>query len=311
MAGPKFMDLPAEIQIKIIQLAIPPMILPEYLFADGKIGISNERDATRAIMATCHTFRNLLLKARPLTGHNSAGQEFTFDCERDALLVMGTNLPGFLKTPRIPNLHAVRRLVTLHPFPIGWASYTPMQRRLLRSWQPWAINVMGHHPRYTAYEENLPFETSFPIAQELGSLHEMDVVVKTAPGWHISSFQQHGPQPEHRRADPVSGDLNHPVHHTGIRWIHPRLDDYVNIDEVPMIGLHGYSKTRRDWRNQRIQEFSQGGQWAGFRVYLESEEVEFRPLTWDEVQPMIHRRQQPQNGRQLLENQDPEFVSRV
>ncbi|SCO03053.1 uncharacterized protein FFMR_07364 [Fusarium fujikuroi] len=266
MAGPEFMDLPAEIQTKIVQLAIPPMVLAEYLFMDGKIGINNERDATSAIMATCHKFRNLLLKARPLTGRNSTGQVFTFDSERDALLVMGMNIPDSLKTPQVPNIHAVRRLVALHPFPIGWASYTYMQRTILRSRQPWAINVTDHHPRDTAYEENLPFETSFPIAQELGSLR--------------------------------------------LRWTNPRLDDYDDIEEIPIIGLHGYSKTRRDWRSQRSQEFSQGGQWAGFRVYLESEEVEFRPLTWDEVEPIIHREQQLQNGRQLLGNQDLELVSR-
>ncbi|KLP04740.1 Uncharacterized protein Y057_11878 [Fusarium fujikuroi] len=227
MAGPEFMDLPAEIQTKIVQLAIPPMVLAEYLFMDGKIGINNERDATSAIMATCHKFRNLLLKARPLTGRNSTGQVFTFDSERDALLVMGMNIPDSLKTPQVPNIHA-----------------------------------------------------------------------------------QYGTQPEHRRADLVLGDLNHPVHHTGLRWTNPRLDDYDDIEEIPIIGLHGYSKTRRDWRSQRSQEFSQGGQWAGFRVYLESEEVEFRPLTWDEVEPIIHREQQLQNGRQLLGNQDLELVSR-
>ncbi|VTT62728.1 unnamed protein product [Fusarium fujikuroi] len=284
MAGPEFMDLPAEIQTKIVQLAIPPMVLAEYLFMDGKIGINNERDATSAIMATCHKFRNLLLKARPLTGRNSTGQVFTFDSERDALLVMGMNIPDSLKTPQVPNIHAVRRLVALHPFPIGWASYTYMQRTILRSRQPWAINDLF--------------------------VRWMDVVIKTAPGWYISSFQQYGTQPEHRRADLVLGDLNHPVHHTGLRWTNPRLDDYDDIEEIPIIGLHGYSKTRRDWRSQRSQEFSQGGQWAGFRVYLESEEVEFRPLTWDEVEPIIHREQQLQNGRQLLGNQDLELVSR-
>ncbi|KAG7414351.1 hypothetical protein Forpe1208_v007027 [Fusarium oxysporum f. sp. rapae] len=78
-----------------------------------------------------------------------------------------------------------------------------------------------------------------------------------------------------------------------------------------MIGLHGYSKTGRDRRNPRSQEYAQGGQWAGFRFHLETQEVEFRPLTWDEVDPIVHRRIQPQQGRNLPDNQDPEFVARV
>ncbi|CZR49861.1 uncharacterized protein FPRO_16068 [Fusarium proliferatum ET1] len=290
MTGTGFMDLPSENQIKIIQLAIPPMVLPEHLTMSGSMTVGNERNATHAIMATCRKLRSLLLKARPLTGHNSTGQAFTFDVERDSLLVIRMNIPANLKTPQIPNLHG---------------------RAFLRSPHPWAINVKQHNPLDTSYEESLPFETDFPIAQEIGSLQEMVVVVQTAPGWYISSFQQFGPQPEHRRADPVLGDLNHPVHHTGLRWTNPQLDDDLYSEEVPMIGLHGYSKTRRDWRNPRSQEYSQGGQWAGFRVYLESQEVEFRPLTWDEVEPIVHRQKQPETGRKLLGDKDPEFVSRV
>ncbi|KAF5595331.1 hypothetical protein FPCIR_4491 [Fusarium pseudocircinatum] len=311
MAGPGLMDLPVEILIKIIQLAIPPMVLPEELHLVGWMSNPNERAATGAIMGVCHKFRNLLLKTRPLTGHAVAGQKFTFDVERDTLLVHSMNIPDFLKTPRLPNLHAVRRLVTLLDYPIGWGSYDYLQRTLLGLRQPWAINVMAHDALDTAYEENLPFETSFTVAQELGSLWEIGIVIQNAPGWYIDSFQQFGPQPEHRRTDPASGSLPQPIHHTGLRWTNPRLEHYKDRYEIPMIGLHGYSNTRRDRRNPRQQEYSQGGQWAGFRIYLETQEVEFRPLTWDEVEPLVHQQKQPENGRKLREGQDPEFVSRI
>ncbi|KAF4500396.1 heterokaryon incompatibility het-6 [Fusarium agapanthi] len=311
MAGPGFMDLPAEIQIQIIQLAIPPMVLPGHLTTGGRIVSTNEHETIRAIMATCHKFRNLLFKTRPLTGRSSTtGQAFTFDPERDILLVKGMNIPAFLKSAQVPRLHAVRRLITCRQFPIGWDSTPFTQISLLLRREPWAINPTEHDRIYTSYEERLPFQTTFPVAHKLGSLQEMDVVIQTAPGWHISTLQRPGPQPEHRRTVPVLGDLKLPVHHTGLRWTNPRLDDDDSF-EVPMIGLHGYSKTRRDRRNSRSQEYSQGGQWAGFRIYLETEEVEFRPLTWDEVEPIVHRQKQPETGRKLPDHQDPEFVSRV
>ncbi|KAF5618359.1 hypothetical protein F52700_12308 [Fusarium sp. NRRL 52700] len=311
MTGPGLMDLPTEIQIKIIQLAIPPMILPEHVTVSGLIMTSNEHDAIRAIMATCHKFRSLLRKTRPLTGRSYRNdQKFTFDVERDALLVRCMNIPALLKSADVPNLHTVRRLISLRQCPLAWDFFPYMQRELLFRKMPWAISPTQDDRIYTAFEEGLPFQTSFPVAQKLGSLREIDLVIQTAPGWHISSLQQFGPQPEPRRTDPELGDLKYPVHHTGLRWINTRLDDYECV-EVPMIGLHGYSKTNRDRRSRRNLEYSQGGQWAGFRIYLETEEVEFRPLTWDEVEPIVHRQKQPENGRKLPGLQDPEFVSRV
>ncbi|KAG5767928.1 hypothetical protein H9Q72_004355 [Fusarium xylarioides] len=312
MAGPGLMDLPVEILIKIIQLAIPPMVLPEHLTHHGRLEISNEREATRAIMATCHKLRNILLKTRPLTGRSSStGQEFTFDVERDALLVRSVNIPALLKCTQVPYLHAVRRLISFRRYPVGWNYLAWRPRKYLIQKEPWAVKPTEYDPFHTAYEDGLQFKTSFPVAQKPGSLREMDVVIQTAPGFHIDSFQQFGPQPEHRRTDPASGSLSQSIHHTGLRWTNPRLKSYEKVCEIPMIGLHGYSKAHRDRRNPRQQEFSQGGQWAGFRIYLETQEVEFRPLTWDEVESIVHRQKQPETGRKLPRGQDPEFVSRI
>ncbi|KAF5565824.1 hypothetical protein FPHYL_4042 [Fusarium phyllophilum] len=297
MAGPGLMDLPVEILIKIIQLAIPPMVLPEHLTHHGRLEISNEREATRAIMATCHKLRNILLKTRTLTGRSSStGQEFTFDVERDALLVKSVNIPALLKSTQVPNLHAVRRLISFRRYPVVWNYLAWRPRKYLIQKEPWAVKPTEYDPFHTAYEDGLQFDTSFPVAQKLGSLREMDVF---------------GPQPEHRRTDPASGSLSQPIHHTGLLWTNPRLKSYEKVCEIPKIGLHGYSKTRRDRRNPRQQEFSQGGQWAGFRIYLETQGVEFRPLTWDEVEPIVHRQKQPETGRKLPRGQDPEFVSRI
>jgi hypothetical protein len=311
MTGPGLLDLPVEILIKIIQLAIPPMVLPEDLHVVGWMTNLNERAATIAIMGVCHKFRNLLLKTRPLTGYASTGQKFTFDVERGTLLVHGMNIPDFLKTHQLPNLHCVRLLASFLPYTIGWASYDYLQRTIRGLRRPWAIDVMSHDPLDTAYEENLPFEISFTVAQELGSLWEIGLVIETAPGWYIDSFQQFGPQPEHRRIDPASGSPGQPIHHTGPRWTNDRFEYCRDRYEIPMIGLHGYSKTRRDRRNPHQQEYSQGGQWAGFRVYLETQEVEFRPLTWDEVEHLAHHQQQPGNEPKFLQALDPEFVSQI
>ncbi|KAF5965366.1 heterokaryon incompatibility het-6 [Fusarium coicis] len=52
MTGLRLLDLPVEILIKIIQLAIPPMVLPEDLHVVGWMTNPNERAATIAIMGT-------------------------------------------------------------------------------------------------------------------------------------------------------------------------------------------------------------------------------------------------------------------
>ncbi|KAF5247650.1 hypothetical protein FANTH_6272 [Fusarium anthophilum] len=178
-------------------------------------------------MATCHKFRSILLKTRALTVRSSTtGQRFTFDVEREALLVRGANIPALLEDDDVPYLHAVRRLISLRQCSIGWESLYPMDREVLLLRMPWAINATEEDRVYTSFEEGLPFQTSFPVAQKLCSLREMDLVIQHAPGWHISSLQQFGPRPEHRRTEPVLGDLKHPVHHTGLRWTNPRLEDY-------------------------------------------------------------------------------------
>ncbi|KAG7414350.1 Heterokaryon incompatibility protein 6, OR allele [Fusarium oxysporum f. sp. rapae] len=195
-----FMNLPVEIQIKIIQLAIPPMVLPEHITTTGRV-VSNERVATSGITETCNIFRRLLLKARPLVGHTSAGQLFTFDPERDTLLVKGMNIPAFLTTPQIPNLHAIRRLMTFSRFPTlpveqdysgAVAQYHGAY--LLRARLPWALNGSAFGGLMsTSPWEHIPFETSLGVAHGMQSLQEMVVVVQNAAERHIPSFQQHGP----------------------------------------------------------------------------------------------------------------------
>lgn len=82
---------------------------------------------------------------------------------------------------------------------------------------PMVPPVMSHDPLDTAYEESLPFETSFTVAQELGSLWEIGLVIETAPGCYINSFQQFGPSQQSKL---VAHNISRPLLSTTYTNLH-------------------------------------------------------------------------------------------
>ncbi|KAH7203535.1 hypothetical protein DER44DRAFT_779535 [Fusarium oxysporum] len=76
---------------------------------------------------------------------------------------------------------------------------------------------------------------------------------------------------------------------TGIAWNLPgrdRLSDPEDLEGVPVpisrygipnIGFNAYSRGN----------ISLGGNWAGFRFWVDNNKVEFSPLCWQEVEPLI------------------------
>jgi hypothetical protein len=177
----------------------------------------------------------------------------------------------------------------------------------------------------------------FPLLEEATvSVEQM------SRSWHISGFQMEGPDVVAPRDNGESWGLNRVGPHdreaaryfqargieadSGLPWDLPYTNfstnhgclisqpediaPHVNQHDIsmlpqdrPYIGLHGYSRGTR----------SLGGKWAGFRYYPQTQKVEFTPLAWHEVKPIIHRLGYNNFvvGRPLPGGTDPQFIGRV
>ncbi|KAF5718678.1 P-type ATPase (mediates high-affinity potassium or sodium uptake) [Fusarium globosum] len=111
----------------------------------------------------------------------------------------------------------------------------------------WETLVTQEEPQEQTFAE-MPFDSSLPIWPRTPMLKEFTLTSAVCgPDWHIDSFQQYGPE------------------------VSPRDWRY-----TPWISTHGYSSQSG---LQRV------GKWPGFRYWTETRKIEFRPLSWPEVQP--------------------------
>ncbi|KAG5743959.1 hypothetical protein H9Q69_013289 [Fusarium xylarioides] len=153
----------------------------------------------------------------------------------------------------------------------------------------------------------MPMEKNLPIFSRLPKVKNLSLIVENAGReWNIEGFQMFGPDVVGlrfhgndwgmaRAGDHSYEAQNHFLDH-GIRadtrtpWEFPNGWDYLsNPDDVsqyspgdarfspPNIGFYGYSRGN----------VSLGGQWAGFRLWVAEQKVEFSPLSWWEVEPLI------------------------
>ncbi|KAF5614142.1 uncharacterized protein FSUBG_22 [Fusarium subglutinans] len=153
----------------------------------------------------------------------------------------------------------------------------------------------------------MPMESDLPIFSRLPKAKNLSLIIENVGReWHVEGCQMFGPDvvgPRFRgndwgirRAGSHSIEAqNHFLDH-GIRadtrtpWTFPagwdRLSDPLDRSDYspsdarfspPTIGFYGYSRGN----------VSLGGQWAGFRLWVNENKVEFSPLSWWEVEPLI------------------------
>ncbi|TXC01921.1 hypothetical protein FocTR4_00009299 [Fusarium oxysporum f. sp. cubense] len=170
----------------------------------------------------------------------------------------------------------------------------------------------------------MPFEYSSPICSRTPMLKAFTLVIDACErGWHIEGFQQYGPNTISRRPpnnlwgiarrDPWQehGSFNNVASlrlpsDTGIPWMFTTMVDNLSDprdlirgasrQDVPRIGFHGYSRGN----------MSQGGKWPGFRYWTETKKIDFRPLSWAEVQPCMKDYHRISSWRS-----HPEFIARL
>ncbi|KAF5634709.1 hypothetical protein F52700_5902 [Fusarium sp. NRRL 52700] len=326
-----------------MEYVIPPMSTPidhsvhnhaPYVAVGRLMSVSKE---FRQVVETLHRIKAITVA--------EGKTKFTMDPIRDTLVVFRMAIPkpnpdnSWIRSMKAAGYEVddlalpIRRLIAFNHYPMQPRSQDPAGF-ISRTYRAQTV-------ANTLVWKDEPFETDLPMFSRFPFLEEAVVSVSMMTRmWHISGFQMEGPDVVAPRPNDETWGFNRVGHNaaaaryfedkgiqadTGIPWafppsvftthhaslisqpedIHPHVnprDIFIHQQHRPFIGLYGYSRGTR----------SLGGKWAGFRYHTKTQRIQFSPLAWHEVEPIVHRLgYDPSPGRPLANEADPQFVARV
>ncbi|KAG5742959.1 hypothetical protein H9Q70_014325 [Fusarium xylarioides] len=343
MAFP-FSKLPMEVKVAIVGYLIPPMSSP----IDYGVHRQAPYVAVGELKRVSKDFKQVIEAVHYIKAIAVADGriKFTMNPIQDSLVVFWMAIPkpnpdsSWLRSMKAAGYEVddealpIRRLIVSNHYPMQPLSQDPMGYISRTNRAQTVANTLRW--------KNEPFETDLPMFSRFPFLEEAAVSVSMMTRmWHISGFQMEGPDVEAPRPNGESWGFNRVGSYnataaryfedkgiqadTGIPWafppsvftthhaslisqpedMHPSVNPrsvFIHPLDQPFIGLYGYSRGTR----------SLGGKWAGFRYYTQTQKVQFSPLAWYEVEPIVHRLgYDPSPGRPLPGAADPQFVARV
>ncbi|EWG50007.1 hypothetical protein FVEG_09345 [Fusarium verticillioides 7600] len=306
-----FERLPIELKIKIIRLAIPST--PARFVRNGfQVCLVNgwgheDEEELRRFRASCPEIKAICDQIRYFVVCLRGKAVYRLDPLHDTFKI---NVPVPWYLSGIPQKKRPES---------SQQAGLPIRRMVYWTLEPWiSTEAQGSVPSDARETfSQLPFDSSLPIWQYTPKLKAFTLVIdKCDWSWHIESFQQYGPGTSARnnihsllpygftnagslRLQSDTGitwmlDPTRTLHHYGYPGDPLTSSPSAFWPYPPMIGLHGYSRGSR----------SQGGKWAGFRYWTETKKIEFRPLSWPEVEDAMEDRQRDRRWHH-------EFVARL
>ncbi|KAF4955612.1 hypothetical protein FGADI_4447 [Fusarium gaditjirri] len=290
MASFNFKDLPTEIRQNVILNALPSVTVPHRYYLSNishiyevfdEQTLKNIVDTHPDVASLSNCIRSVKAIAQDGTPVMSSvfGVELRLDPKNDTFKAMEMRLPAV----RPSESWNPQQVVGYHKYALPFENIVNVAYRtwLARGRAPPSNgNTTAAGPSTGPVAPptppnyyNIPFHKDLPIFARLPKAKNLSLIVEYADReWHIDGFQI-------RR---IPAD-------TGIAWDMPARDMLSNPEDlegipasnlrhsIPNIGLHGYSRGA----------LSLGGNWAGFRFYPGSPKIEFSPLSWEEVEPLI------------------------
>ncbi|KAF9775819.1 hypothetical protein IL306_006045 [Fusarium sp. DS 682] len=295
--GKSFLDFSEKTQLRILEYAIPPLVVPcdaknknqDTVISEGERSLEPLKLSCRKVYNIIKNMRNVeafeLPIRRPLGcvfQHDSwdviqgpaisspLRMAFSFDPSVDILRVWNMKLPNVENSQRVSGTAhlPVQRLISMW---IDQRSRSILPgdgaKRSTDSIEYWVYKSQSFDERFRQAGD--PPTNGIPPGQHIGEPWS-NGVMNPPPG------------PEEYRC-PVQG-----------------LETFEPL-EKPLIGMYGYD----------IDKKVRGGFWAGFRYYTATREVWFTPLSWYEVYdamvvPIVDMRQ-----AKLFGDTQSDFVARV
>ncbi|KAH7481568.1 hypothetical protein FOMA001_g7632 [Fusarium oxysporum f. sp. matthiolae] len=325
MSSFPFGDLPTETKKNVILNALPSVTAPHRYYlsniARARIHEYVEEQTLKKIQDSDPVIASLSNQVRCLKAINPqdgtaimssvGGVEFRLDPKHDTFKAMEMRLPAVHPSaswnPQEVKGYHKYALPFENVLNVAYRTYlargqAPPPDDGLTIAGPSTAPVVEVPPTYY----NIPFEKDLPIFARLPKAKNLSLIVEYAGReWHINGFQMNGPDVVGRRyllnrwGLIRSGDHSYVAEEyyrnrripadTGIAWNMPgrdRLSDPEDLEGVPVpisrygipnIGFNAYSRGN----------ISLGGNWAGFRFWVDNNKIEFSPLCWQEVEPLI------------------------
>ncbi|SCV30502.1 uncharacterized protein FFB14_03080 [Fusarium fujikuroi] len=296
-----FKDLPTEMRKKIVLHALPCVTVPfRYLHSNiARVHDHHEEQAFKALQESTSEIASLSNQIRCLEAirdngtlimSSIGGVPFRMDPIHDTFQAVDMRLPAVRPSEswnpeNVPGQHrhalpvenvlGVSRTVWL---PRGQAppedDHSDSSSHVSDEAGP-----SDAPPPATYYD--MPLEKNLPIFSRLPKVKNLALIIENAGReWSIEGFQMFGP-------DVIAGEYKQTHGHNGTfqnGWDYlsspEDASEYPPTDSrfsLPNIGFYGYSRGN----------VSIGGHWAGFRLWLAEKKVEFSPLSWWEVEPLI------------------------
>ncbi|EWG50017.1 hypothetical protein FVEG_09355 [Fusarium verticillioides 7600] len=322
-----FADLPTEMRKKVVLHALPCLTVPHrYLHSNiAWVHSYGQEQAIKALLETNADIASLANQVRCLKAvgcdgtavmSSIGGVPFRIDPLHDIFQVVDMRLPALrpsvswdplsiqgLHRHALPveNILSVSRTVSLR------RGQAPPDTDHQSDGSGHGSNQAGPSdaPPSTYFEMGM--EKNLPIFSRLPKIKNISLIIENAGReWNIDGFQMFGPDVVGPRFHGNDWGMTRAGDHSWeaqehfisreiradarIPWTFVNGWDYLsNPEDVshyspgdarfspPYIGLYGYSRGN----------VSLGGQWAGFRLWVTEQKVEFSPLSWWEVEPLV------------------------
>ncbi|KAF4944512.1 hypothetical protein FGADI_12630 [Fusarium gaditjirri] len=296
-----FQKLPRELQLRIVEHAIPPMVTPTIDPDNHKFCTiqSTTQQSTLALRLTSRGMFNLVDTVQPAVAAYSYSPHaiFRMNLDVDTLqLFWGSHhLPEFITTNS-------RRPVSV--------------RKLLLTCE---YHVFG--------EKDYWYSFQLPVSLDIDKLPKLEefslIILVAGQEWMIEGLP---------RVRPQTADAS--TAHIGTKWqfnyyryyetedlrngttegspigVPPGFCDDAHLDgtdpadragSIPYIGRYGYE------RSHGIV----GGHWAGFKYVQHTQEAYFAPLSWNDVKPLVIGPFGENGTEALANNHTPQFVVKI
>ncbi|KAF5538319.1 hypothetical protein FNAPI_11151 [Fusarium napiforme] len=291
------MRLPREIQLRIVELAIPQKVTPTLLSRPkGRRGYSRVQstwdDSMLALKLSSRMMHKLAIAEQNVQGVVDERIAFRMNLDIDTLRVFDMNLPDFLTTNG-PSALPVRKLLSISKISCeDCGTYCdPMWYRKSPVGKALDLEKLPNLDEFSLIFPSVSQDWSIEGLPRVRDQADISGAAPTGIKWQFNTGLYPVPRWE----------IYHDDHFNGSYKAHMHPDDSVPEEAIPYVGKWGYERGSE----------AVGGYWASFQYFEETRDVYFAPLSWKEVEPLVKGPYGRNGCEAIYEDHTPRFVAKL
>ncbi|KAF5650208.1 uncharacterized protein FTJAE_632 [Fusarium tjaetaba] len=291
------MRLPREIQLRIVELAIPQKVTPTLLNRPkGRRGYSRVHstweDSMLALKLSSRIMHKLAIAEQNVQGVVDERVAFRMNLDIDTLRVFDMNLPDFLTTNG-PSALPVRKLLSISKISCeDCGTYCdPMWYRKSPVGEALDLEKLPKLDEFSLIFPSVSQDWSIEGLPRVRDQADISGAAHTGIKWQFNTGLYPVPRWE----------IYHDDHFNGSYKAHMHPDDPVPEEAIPYVGKWGYERGSE----------AVGGYWASFQYFEETRDVYFAPLSLKEVEPLVKGPYGGNAREAIYEDHTPRFVAKL